>query len=143
MNVQAILKDKPAEVVTIAPDAAIQHAARLMSSANIGAVVVVQGEKVIGMLTNRDIVNAFSRHGWNLSDLRVVDLMRTELIVASPQDSIGRIMGTMTHRRATHMPVLAGGRLVGVISIGDILKHSLEELELETGVARDACIAVH
>lgn len=143
MNVQTILKDKPAEVVTIAPDAAVQHAAWLMSSANIGAVVVVQGEKVIGMLTNKDIVSALSRHGWTLSDLRVVDLMRTELIAASPQDSIRRIMSVMTHRRVTHVPVFTGGRLVGIVSIGDILKHRLEELELETDVLRDAHIAVH
>lgn len=143
MNVQTILKGKQTEVVTIAPDAAIQHAAWLMSTANIGAVVVVQGEKVVGMLTNRDIVSAFSRYGWSLSDLRVVDLMRTDLIAASPQDSIRRIMSVMTIRRVTHMPVLAAGRLAGIISSGDILKHRLEEPEPETGALRDAHIAVH
>lgn len=143
MNVQTILKDKQTEVVTIAPDAAIQHAARLMSRANIGAIVVLQGETVIGMLTSREIVSAFSRHGWNLSDLRVDDLMRTDFIAASPQDRIRRIMGIMTLGRMTHMPVLAAGRLVGIISVGDVLKYELEEPLLKAGLLRDACIAVH
>lgn len=143
MNVQAILKDKQTEVITIAPDAAIQHAARLMSMANIGAIVVVQGEKVIGILTNQDIVNAFSRHGWSLSDLRVIDLMRTDLIAASPQDSIKRIMSVMAHRRVTHMPVFSAGRLVGIVGIGDILKHQVEEAEQESSLLRDAYIAIH
>ncbi len=143
MTVQTILKEKQTEVVTITADAAIQHAARLMSTANIGAVVVVQGEKVIGMLTKREIVSAFSQHGWSLCDLRVEDLMRTDFIAASPQDRIRRIMGIMTLARITHMPVVAGGRVVGIISTGDILKHELEEPLLKAGLLRDACIALH
>lgn len=143
MNVQTILKDKQTEVVTIAPDAAIQHAARLMSTANIGAIVVVQNETVIGMLTSREIVRAFTQHGWSLSDLRVDDLMRTDFIAASPQDRIRRIMGVMTLGRVTHMPVIAAGRLVGIISVGDVLKYELEEPLLKTGLLRDVCNALH
>lgn len=143
MKVQSIVKDKAPEVITIGQQAAIHQAAQLMSTANVGALVVTNGEKVVGMLTNRDIVNAFSRHGWRLSDLQVADIVRPDFVSVAPDDSLKQVMALMTRRRATHLPVLAGNRLTGIISIGDVVKHRLEELELETSVLRDAYIAVH
>ena len=143
MKVQSILKEKTPEVITIGRQAAIHQAAQLMSTANVGALVVTDGDKVVGMLTNRDIVNAFSRHGWRLSDLQVADIIRPDFVSIAPDDSLKQVMALMTRRRATHMPVLANSRLTGVISIGDVVKHRLEELELETNVLRDAYIAVH
>jgi len=143
MKVQSILKEKAPEVITIGRQAAIHQAAQLMSTANVGALVVTDGDKVVGMLTNRDIVNAFSRHGWRLSDLQVADIIRADFVSLAPDDSLKQVMALMTRRRATHMPVLANNRLTGIISIGDVLKHRLEELELETNVLRDAYIAVH
>jgi CBS domain-containing protein len=143
MKVQSILKEKAAEVITIGRQAAIHQDAQLMSTANVGALVVTDGDKVVGMLTNRDIVNAFSRHGWRLSDLQVPDIIRPGFVSIAPDDSLKQVMALMTRRRATHTPVLANNRLTGIISIGDVVKHRLEELELETNVLRDAYIAVH
>lgn len=143
MNVQSILRKKGRAVATIAQHATVQQAAYRMSMANIGALIVTDGERVVGILTNRDIVRAFSTHGWRLSDLHVSDAMRTDFVIIAPEDSIKQVMALMTTRRATHMPVLAGKRLAGIISIGDVVEHRVEELELETGVLRDAYIAVH
>jgi predicted transcriptional regulator len=108
-----------------------------MSTTNVGALVVTDGDKVVGMLTNRDIVNAFSRHGWRLSDLHVADILRPDFVSVAPDDNLKQVMALMTRRRATHMPVFEDNRLSGIISIGDVVKHRLEELELETDVDGD------
>lgn len=143
MNVQSILKKKGTAVATIAPQATIQQAAYRMSMANIGALIATDNDRVAGILTHRDIVRALSSHGWHLSDLLVSDVMRTDFVAITPEDSIKQVMALMTTRRATHMPVFAGKRLAGIVSIGDVVEHRLEELELESGVLRDAYIAVH
>jgi len=143
MNVQSILKQKSSEVSTIEQHAAIQHAARIMTMANIGALVVTSGDKVVGMLMNRDIVRAFARHGWGMTDLRVMDVMHPAFVSVAPEDKVKQVMAQMTRQRITHMPVIVSGRLAGIISIGDVVKHALDELELETNVLRDAYIAVH
>lgn len=143
MNVQSILAKKGSAVATIAQKATIQQAAHRMSMVNIGALVVTEGERVVGILTNRDIVRAVSTHGWRLSYLLVWEAMRTDFVAVTPEDSIKQVMSLMTTRRATHMPVLTGNRLAGIVSLGDVIEHRVEELELETGVLRDAYIAVH
>ena len=143
MNVQAILDHKQSGIVTIEQDSPLQQAAHLMSSSRIGALVVMAGDKVAGMLTNREIVDALSSHGWRTSELRVIDVMRPDFATVTAADGIKHVMALMTGRRATHMPVFDDGRLIGIISIGDVLKHRLEDLQLETDVLRDAYIAVH
>lgn len=143
MNVQSILAKKGSAVATIAQQATVQQAAQRMSMANIGALVVTEGERVVGILTNRDIVRAVSSHGWRLSYLLVWEAMRTDFVAIAPEDSIKQVMALMITRRATHMPVLVRERLAGIVSIGDVVEHRVGELELETGVLRDAYIAVH
>ena len=143
MNVQSILAKKGTAVATIAQQAPVQQAAYRMSMANIGALIVTDGERVVGVLTNRDIVRAFSSHGWRLTDLHVSEAMRTDFVAIAPEDSIKQVMALMTTGRATHLPVLVGKRLAGIISIGDIVEHRADELETETGVLRDTLIAVH
>ena len=142
MNVSSVLKLKTQDVVTIGEQVSIQQAAHLMSRMNIGALVVTDGEKVVGMLTHREIVKAFSSYGWRISDLRVTDIMRSDFIKVAPQDRMKDVMALMTRHRVTHMPVVSSNSLAGIISIGDAVKHRLEELELETNVLRDAYIAV-
>jgi CBS domain-containing protein len=143
MTVQSILKRKGADVVTIEQETAIESAAHRMRSSNIAALVVTKGDQVVGMLANRDIVDGLSCHGSRFSALRVADLMRLQFVTASPQDSVKHVMALMTRHRATHIPVFASNRLAGIVSIGDIVKHRLEELELEANALRDAYIAVH
>jgi CBS domain-containing protein len=143
MSVQAILYEKGTDVVTVPHEAGIDDAAELMREHRIGALPVTNGSKVVGMISLRDIVEGFSRHRNASAALRVADLMQRNFVRISPQESIKRVMALMTQYRATHIPVFAADRLAGIVSIGDVVKHRLEDLELETNVLRDAYIAAH
>ena len=142
MSVSSVLQHKGRDVVTVEKQVPIQQAAQLMTGMNIGALVVTDGTKVVGMLTHRDVVRAFSSHGWRMSDLRVADIMRADFVKVTPQDRMKDVMSMMTRYRVTHLPVLSPDGLAGIISIGDVVRHRLEELELEASVLRDAYIAV-
>ena len=110
---------------------------------NIGALVVLEGEHLAGMISERNVVPGFAAHRAEASQIKVDDVMSRHVITCRPEDSLTRVLGQMTRHRVRHLPVLEGGRLVGLISIGDAVKHRLDELELEAAVLRDAYIAVH
>ena len=95
------------------------------------------------MISERDVVHAFAAHRAEASEIKVADVMARNLVTCRPEDSLTRVLGLMTRHRVRHLPVLEGGRLVGLISIGDAVKHRLDELELEAAVLRDAYIAGH
>jgi CBS domain-containing protein len=140
MLVQTILKRKGSSVFTITWDATTEQAAQIMVERKVGALVVTMGEEVVGVLSHRDIVAGLSRFHGRLSTVSVGALMRREFVSVSPQEDIKQLMVLMTMHRATHVPVLVSERLAGIISIGDLVKYRLEELELETNVLRDAYI---
>jgi len=138
MTIESILKRKGTYVATIAPEASIKRAADWLSAKNIGALVVVTSENaVLGLISEREIVHAFSRYGETAGSMTVKEIMQYGVPTVSPDESVNRVMNLMTHRRVRHMPVLRGGKLVGIVSIGDVVKHRLEDLELETNVLRD------
>ena len=138
MTIESILKRKGTYVATIAPEASIKRAADWLSAKNIGALVVVTSENaVLGLISEREIVHAFSRYGETVASMPVKEIMRHGVTTVSPDDSVNRVMNLMTHQRVRHMPVLRGGKLAGIVSIGDVVKHRLEDLELETNVLRD------
>ncbi|HZL60112.1 MAG TPA: CBS domain-containing protein [Stellaceae bacterium] len=138
MNVEAILKSKGSEIVTIAPTAPIVDAVRLLSEKRIGALVVItKGDAPQGILSERDIVHALAERGAKLFDLTVGDLMTRRVVTCAPGDSIAELMAQMTAHRIRHLPVLANGRLVGIVSIGDVVKNRLEEIEGESASLRD------
>ena len=143
MNLAEILKTKGAKVFTIAPDALLEQAVARLVDHNIGSLVVCardieQGERPVGIITERDILHASSsRSGHNLSTTRVEEVMSTELATATPEDAVEEIMGLMTSRRIRHLPVLTEGRLVGLISIGDVVKAQLDHLALENQFMKD------
>jgi CBS domain-containing protein len=143
MLVQSILKRKGSTVFLIGCNATIEQAAQFMVERNVGALVVTMGERVVGVISHRDIVAGLARLGSRLSTVSVSALMRREFVSVSPQEDIKRVMALMTMHRTTHVPVLVSGRLAGIVSIGDLVKHRLEELELETNVLRDAYICLH
>jgi len=138
MSVESILKRKGTDVATIGPEASIKSAADWLRAKNIGALVVTSGDAVLGLISEREIVHAFAHHGETIGSMPVKEIMRYGITAVSPNDSINRVMNLMTHNRVRHMPVLRDGRLAGIISIGDVVKHRLEDLELETKVLRDA-----
>ena len=142
MKVETILKAKGGHVVTVQPNATVGTAIRRLKLERIGALVVSQnGVELQGMISERDIVLGLAEHGGGLLDLQVADLMTREVRTCTPQDSIKHVMGEMTRSRVRHLPVLEHGKLVGIVSIGDVVKNRLEEVELEASVLRDAYIA--
>ena len=141
MKVENILQSKGSAVETIAPGATMAHAIHRLTSTGIGALVVSEdGEAVLGMISERDIVWALSRRGAEILELQVADCMTRGGPVCNADDTIQDAMGEMTRRRQRHLPVLRDGKLCGLISLGDVVKYRLDELELETNVLRDAYI---
>ena len=144
MNVENILRQKGTEVATITLEASIKRAADWLRAKNVGALVVTNNnDAVVGIISERDIVRAFSQHGETVASMQVKDIMTHGLITASLGDDLTHLMRLMTRHRVRHMPVLRNGKLAGIISIGDVVKHRLDDLELEANVLRDVYIATH
>lgn len=144
MKVEGILKSKGRSVETIEPWATVAEAVgRLTGPPRIGALVVCEDaeRRVAGIIGERDLIPALSKHGARLLEMQVAVVMSRDVPVCSPDDSIAYLMLEMTRSRYRHMPVVDGGKLSGLISIGDVVKARLEEMELETGVLRDLYIA--
>jgi len=142
MRVENLLHAKGGYVETIDAGATVADAAQRLRTRGIGALIVSKdGQTIEGLVSERDIVTGLVHHGNRLGRLRVGDVMTHAVVTCSPGDTLKTVMAEMTHRRIRHLPVVESGRLVGIISIGDVVKHRLEELELETNVMRDAYIA--
>jgi CBS domain-containing protein len=143
MNVESILRQKGTDVATTTPEASIKRAADWLRAKNVGALVVTSNDTILGIISERDIVRAFSQHGEAVASMRVKDIMTHGLITASLGDDLTHLMHLMTRHRVRHMPVLSNGKLAGIVSIGDVVKHRLDDLELEANVLRDVYIAAH
>ncbi|HEY7245571.1 MAG TPA: CBS domain-containing protein [Xanthobacteraceae bacterium] len=143
MTIETILRQKGTDVATIEPEASIRRAADWLRIKNIGTLVVMSGNAVLGLISEREIVHAFSRHGETAASMRVKEIMRQGVITVGPEESVNWVMKVMTRHRVRHIPVLRDGKLAGIISIGDVVKYRLDDLELETNVLRDAYIAAH
>jgi CBS domain-containing protein len=137
MSIEIILRRKGADVATIDPEKSVERAAQWLRAKNIGALVVTSGDAVLGLISEREIVHALSRYGKTAGSMLVKEVMQHGAMTVSPDESVTRVMNLMTHHRVRHMLVLLGGKLAGIVSIGDVVKYRLEELELETNVLRD------
>ncbi len=138
MLVKQIFKLKDDRIITVQPGDTVATAAEILKRENIGALMVSgpNGE-LAGILSERDIVRAMPEHGPDLFALTVEQLMTRDVITCSSEDRVHDLMKKMTAGRFRHMPVVEGGTLVGIISIGDLVKSRLEELETETSQLRD------
>ena len=144
MKVESILKIKGRNVETVRPDTSAVVAIHKLTTLGIGAVVVSgDGERVDGMVSERDIVLGLNKHGARLLDLTVSDFMSRNVPMCAPEDSLQSVMAEMTRSRNRHLPVTTDGRLVGLVSIGDVVKHRLDDMQLETNVLRDSYRARH
>ena len=142
MKVASILKAKGAHVVTVRPTETIQHAAAKLRLEGVGALIVSHdGVTLDGMITERDIAKGFAVHGADLASKHVYDLMEAGVLTCKLEDGIADVAGLMTSRRLRHLPVTDGSRLVAIVSVGDILKDRLDEVELEARVMQDVAIA--
>jgi CBS domain-containing protein len=139
--IQNILDRKGAEVFTIRATDTVQSAADRMREHGVAALVVKIGDAIKGLVSESDIVQAVSRHGEGALSLAVSHVATHPIVKIAPNDSLKRAMSLMTNNRVRHLPVIDDGKLVGIVSIGDVVKHRLEDLETETNVLRDAYIA--
>jgi CBS domain-containing protein len=130
-TVRQLLESKTPEVHAIAPDAPVIDAIRLMAEKRIGAVLVLQGGKLAGILSERDYARKIVLEGRSSKDTPVRDIMTANLVTVKPGDSAQSCMQIMTERRIRHLPVLDNGELVGVVSIGDLVKAVIEDQQLE------------
>ena len=138
MLIAQILAGKGRDVVSTRPDATVAEVAGLLKARRIGAVVVTDaGGALCGIISERDLARGLADHGADLLTLRVGDLMTREVSTCSPDDGIDQLMQQMTEGRFRHLPVLEGGRMIGIISIGDVVKHRLQELEQEAHMLHD------
>jgi CBS domain-containing protein len=142
MKVTEILHGKGTDVVTIWPGASLLSAVDRMAKRNVGALVVVDDNKVVGVLAERDVVHALAASPAGALSVVVADVMSHRLITCRPDDRLADLMSVMTEHRVRHLPVIEKGRLVGVVSIGDLVKARLAELEFESNVLRDAYLRV-
>ena len=132
MDVETILRGKGRAVATIRPNDTVGAAVEALVSGNIGALVASEdGEHVDGIISERDIVHALVRHGDAFMALTVAEVMTRSVVTCDPTESVAELMAEMTNRRIRHLPVVQDGRLCGIISIGDVVKNRLDEIEYE------------
>jgi len=138
MTVKAILGQKSGDVVTIQPTATLAEAAGLLAERRIGAILVLGIEgRLAGILSERDIVRALAERGGAVLGERVDQVMTRKVFTCSESDTVAQIMEQMTAGKFRHVPVTEEGRVVGIISIGDVVKHRLHEIESESEALRE------
>lgn len=138
MTVKAILSVKGSEVTTIEPTTNLAAAAKLLAERRIGALVVTSPDQcVVGIVSERDLVKELAAHGANALVLPLTDVMTRKVMTCGVGDTISSVMERMTQGKFRHMPVVERGRLVGIVSIGDVVKHRLQEMEREQSALRD------
>ena len=132
MIVASLLNTKGRDVFSIRPDASVTDAARYLRDKSIGAALVLdQSGAAAGVFSERDLVNAIADQGNTALSLKVGDLMSRDVVSCTPTDPIPAVMATMTERRVRHLPVMDAGKVVGVVSIGDVVKSRIAEAETE------------
>ena len=132
MNVKAILSAKGTDVATVAPDATLGDATASLRDHGVGALVVSSdGNHIQGIISERDIVRALAAHGGTTLGRSVSSVMSEEVVTCDPEDTIDQVMAMMTARRIRHVPVTQDDQMTGIISIGDVVKSRLGQLEQE------------
>jgi CBS domain-containing protein len=143
MLIAHVLRDKGAVVYTVRADATLEEASGVLTDKKVGALVVIgDGGAIIGVLSERDIVREIARNGANCLGETVGGVMSRDVLTADPTESVDEGLGRMTDRRVRHLPVIESGRLIGIISIGDLVKCRIAAVEAEAA-AMQAYIAAH
>lgn len=137
MNVAALLKSKGGSVSTATPNATLLEVAKQLSERKIGAIVIVgDNGKVDGIVSERDIVRALSEHGLDAVNTPVGNVMTREPVSCELSVTVDELMSTMTRGRFRHLPVIEDGALIGIVSIGDVVKNHIAEVEMEVSAMR-------
>ncbi|HEY2699484.1 MAG TPA: CBS domain-containing protein [Pseudonocardiaceae bacterium] len=131
MRISDLLRDKGSVVATVSPTTTISELLGVLSKYNIGAAVVTDGDNVVGIVSERDIVRRLHESGGALLGVEVGEIMTRNVVTCSPNDSVDSLAATMTERRIRHMPVVSSGQLAGIVSIGDVVKSRISQLETD------------
>ena len=137
MRISDILRSKGSAVATVTETTTVTGLLAELAVHNIGATVVIGPEGVVGIVSERDVAREFHRLGPGLLQRPVSDIMSSTLVTCGPDDTVDVLAELMTHNRVRHIPVLDGGRLIGIVSLGDVVKNRLEELAAERQQLRD------
>ena len=137
MRIADVLRNKGAAVATITPETSVSGLLNELAVNNIGAMVVVSSEGLVGIVSERDVVRKLHEHGVDLLRLPVSEIMTTFVATCAPSDTVDHLTALMTTKRVRHIPVLDNDRLVGIVSIGDIVKQRMEELETAPRALQD------
>ena len=138
MIVKNILASKGGNVVTAEPTADLAKAAKLLAERRIGAVLILDtNHQIVGILSERDIVRALAEHGAAALNKPISQIMTSNVKTCSENDTIGDLMGRMTTGKFRHLPVVQQGKLIGIVSIGDVVKSRVEEIDHEAEALRD------
>ena len=122
-NISAILHQKTGDIFVISPDATVFEAVEMMAGKNIGALLVLDGEKLVGVVSERDYTRKVMLRGKKSRETKVAEIMSEHLTVIPPNEPVERCLRLMTEKRFRHLPVVEGEKVIGVISIGDLVKH--------------------
>ena len=131
MRISDVLRGKGAEVLTVGPSTPVADLVRQLSERNIGALPVVDDGRVVGIVSERDVVRQLHAGGAGVLQMQAADIMTTEVAICSPSDSAADLARVMTERRFRHLPVVVDGELRGIVSIGDLVKARIDQLEVE------------
>lgn len=136
MTIAAILGSKGREVISITAHQTVGAAVALLAERRIGAVPVMDGAQVTGIFSERDVIHAIAAHGADALARKVGDAMTAPAITVGPGDAVIGALSLMTRRRIRHLPVVEGGRVIGVVSIGDLVKYRIDRIEADADAMR-------
>lgn len=136
MTIQAILAQKGREVATIGADETVSQAVAQLGEKRIGALPVVEGKRIGGIISERDVIYCLRDYGAEVLDWPVSKVMTSPAITTEPATPVLSAMAMMTQRRIRHLPVVSGGELAGIVSIGDLVKYRMERIEQEAEAMR-------
>lgn len=144
MNVREVLRVKNGEVKSVRPTDTVDVLVRRLRLERVGALVVSDdGKRLLGMVSERDVAGCVADYGARAPEVKVSEIMTAQVHTCSPDDSLTTVARQMTQRRVRHIPAVENGVMIGIVSIGDVVKHRLAEVELEAHVLRDIALAGH
>lgn len=132
MRIADVLRRKGSSVATVSPTMSVRELVDVLGEHNIGAAVVTDGQRgVVGIVSERDVVRRLRDRGPDLLNAAVAEIMTVDVLHCAPEDTVDQLAETMTERRIRHMPVLVDGQLTGIVSIGDVVKSRISQLEAD------------
>ncbi len=137
MTIAAILVGKGREVISVTAHQSVMEAAAVLARRRIGALPVMDGASVVGIFSERDVIHALEAHGVAALERKVGEVMTAPAVTVGPQDAVIGALSLMTRRRIRHLPVVEAGKVIGVVSIGDLVKFRIDRIEADAAAMRD------